>query len=406
MTARPSLPTGQFHLPRDPAGRPKAYLAGHSLGLQPVTTAENMRAELDRWAREGVAGHFSTPDPWYAFHETVQEPLARLVGAQPHEAIMMNSLTANLHLLFASFYRPRGQRRRILFEAHAFPSDRFALETQVRWHGGDPAVDLVPVRPRQGESHFRHEDLIATIAREGEQLAMVWLPGVDWLTGEALDLAGLTRAAHEAGAIAGFDLAHAVGNMPLKLHDSNIDFAVWCSYKYLNSGPGSVGGAFVHERHHNRPDLLRLGGWWGHDPATRFAEEPPFQPQPGVEGWQLSNAPVLSMVAVRASLGIFDRVGIDHLHDRAIALTDHLRRSLANLERPWIRVLTPESAARRGAMTCIALGERATPVHAALEAAGIVCDLRAPDVLRLAAAPLYNDEADLDRCLAVLEQQA
>ncbi|MEB3238507.1 MAG: kynureninase [Candidatus Sericytochromatia bacterium] len=406
MTDHLILPTGQFHIPADASGRPKAYLAGHSLGLQPVATARDMEAELARWAREGVAGHFSQPDPWYAFHETVQGPLSRLVGARPHEAIMMNSLTANLHLLFASFHRPSGKRRRILFEAHAFPSDRFALETQVRWHGGDPAEDLVPLRPRPGENHFRPEDLLDAIAREGERLALVWLPGVDWLTGEAFDLEALTRAAHAVGALAGFDLAHAAGNMPIKLHDSNADFAVWCSYKYLNSGPGSVGGAFVHERHHGRTDLPRLGGWWGHDPATRFAEEPPFHPQPGVEGWQLSNAPVLSMVAVRASLRVFDSVGIERLHARAIDLTNHLRSGLARLDRPWIRLLTPEAPDRRGAMTCLALGERARAVHAALEAAGIVCDLRAPDVLRLAAAPLYNSEADLDRFLHVLEQQA
>ncbi|MEB3299717.1 MAG: kynureninase [Candidatus Sericytochromatia bacterium] len=398
-----SLPDPSFHIPTDPSGRRKAYLAGHSLGLQPLSLATDMAAELARWAREGVAGHFSRPDPWYAFHETVEAPLARLVGARPHEAIMMNSLTANLHLLFASFYRPSGGRRRILFEARAFPSDRFAIETQVRWHGGDPTTDLIPLRPRPGEDTFRTEDLVEAIHREGERLALVWLPGVDWLTGEAFDLKALTKAGHAVGAVVGFDLAHSIGNMPLSLHNIGADFSVWCSYKYLNGGPGSVGGAFVHERHHERSDLTRLGGWWGHDPDTRFAEEPDFRPQPGVEGWQLSNAPVLSLVAVRAALRIFDAHGMEALHRRALVLTDYLRAGLARMNRPWIRILTPEAPHRRGAMTCLALGEKAKTVHEKLGESGVVCDLRAPDILRVAAAPLYNDTADLDRFLSVLE---
>lgn len=389
----------RFVMPRDDAGEPLTYLCGHSLGLQPVAARDYLQQELDIWARRGVYGHFEGERPWYSYHETLQRPMAEIVGALPEEVVMMNSLTVNLHLLMVSFYRPTVDRFKILIEEDAFPSDRFAVESQIRFHGYDPQRGLVALRPREGEDTLRTQDVVDLLGREGRRIALVLLSGVNYVTGQALDIEAIARAARQAGCVVGFDLAHAAGNIPLKLHDWNVDFAVWCSYKYLNSGPGSVGGAFVHQRHSRRADLPRFAGWWGHDPATRFALRPAFSPMPGAAGWQLSNAPVLSMAACRASLDLFQEAGMPALRAKSEKLTARLLEWLqAAVPAGAIQVITPADPASRGAQVSLRVTSGdAKALHAALEADGIVCDYREPGIIRVAPVPLYNTFQDVRR---------
>jgi kynureninase len=390
----------RFALPRDAAGRELAYLCGHSLGLAPRAARTRVLEELEDWERLGVQGHEHARRGWIGYAERLAAPLAALVGAAPAEVVAMNSLTVNLHLLLAGFYRPGGQRQRILVEAGAFPSDRHVVSSQLRWHGIDPATALVELAPRAGEALVRHEDLLACIAGQGEHLALVLWPGVQYLTGQAFELAPIVAAAHAVGAKAGFDLAHAVGNLPLALHDSGADFAAWCSYKYLNAGPGAIGGAFVHARHANPAGpgaVPRLSGWWGHEAASRFRMAPGLELASGAAGWQLSNPPILSAAPLLASLALFEEAGIGALRAKSLSLTGFLAECIATLCGESVQQVTPGDPAQRGCQLSLRVRggrERAHAAFAQLAAHGIVGDWREPDTIRLAPAPLYNRHAE------------
>jgi kynureninase len=383
---------GEFHLPCNTRGESLVYFCGHSLGLQPKRASELIQEELQDWQRLGVEGHFAGRRPWLSYHERLSTGLASLAGAQTQEVVAMNSLSVNLHLLLVSFYRPTRERYKILIERSAFPSDRYAVASQIRWHGFDPDDALIEVAPRDDEAVIRHDDLCNLIEREGSKIATVLLPGVQYLTGQCFDIAGITAVARKQGCIAGFDLAHAIGNVPLALHDSAADFAVWCGYKYLNGGPGAIGGAFVHERHARAFDLPRFAGWWGHDKNTRFAMPEAFTPLSGAEGWQISNPPILAMAPLLASLDIFDRANVQRLRDKSLQLTTYLADGIAQLRAP-IKILTPNTAEARGCQLSLVLAvdaANAKRIHERLIAAGIIGDWREPNVLRVAPAPLYN----------------
>ena len=395
----------RFALPRDAAGRPLVYFCGHSLGLMPLDARRIVGEELDSWATLGIEGQFTGRRPWVQYAELMNSGLAMLAGAQPHEVVAMNSLTVNLHVLMASFYRPQGRRRRILIEAGAFPSDRYAVQGQIAWHGLDPADCLVELGPRAGEELLGEDDIEAAIERADDTLALVLWPGVQYLTGQAFDLARLARAAHRAGAAVGFDLAHAIGNLPLALHDSGADFAAWCSYKYLNAGPGAIGGAFVHERHMHRDDLPRLAGWWGNDPASRFLMAQAFARAPGAAGWQASNPPILASAPLLASLEAFAAAGMARLRARSIALTRSLEAAIDALPPGEVTLVTPREPRERGAQLSVRVGggrERGQRVHTALTARGVVCDWREPDLMRIAPVPLYNTFDEVQACAAAL----
>lgn len=383
----------RFAHPTGADGRTLIYLCGHSLGLQPLAARTIVLEELDRWAKLGIEGQFREPRPWVDYAAHLRAGLARLVGAQHAEVVAMNALTVNIHLLLASFYRPTGPRTRVLMEASAFPSDRHAVVSQLQLHGLDPATSLIELAPRAGESVLRIEDIEAEIESQGDRLALVFWPGVQYLTGQAFDLARLQRAASKAGALFGLDLAHAIGNVPLALHDWNVDFAVWCSYKYLNSGPGAVGGAFVHERHGARPEVPRLAGWWGHEPTTRFKMSPTFTAAAGAEGWQVSNPPILSSAPLLASLAVFDAAGMPRLRAKSIELTSYLDYLLARLPPGEVTRVTPVEPAERGCQLSLRIrggADRGRRLFAKLEEAGVVCDWREPDIIRVAPVPLYN----------------
>ena len=388
----------KFHFPD--LGTPElAYFAGHSLGLQPKAIRAALEVELDDWAKYGVEGHFHATHPWYSYHENLTPPMAGIVGARESEVVCMNSLTGNIHLLFVSFYRPTARRYKILSEARMFPSDRYLLETQVQYHGFDPDDAIVEIGPRAGEWAIRSEDILGAIEVHADQLAMVFFGGVNFFTGQLFDLPALTEAAHAVGAVAGFDLAHAAGNVPLALHDWDVDFAAWCSYKYLNSGPGNVGGLFVHERHGANFELPRFGGWWGHDKTTRFEMQNGFRPMPGAEGWQLSNAPVLGMAAMKASLDIFAEVGMDALREKSVALTGYLEYTVDRLAVEFpdaaIGIITPRDSAQRGSQISINVDGRERQLFDDLVRAGVIADFREPCIIRLAPVPLYNSFEDI-----------
>jgi kynureninase len=387
----------QFLLPPQPDGTPQVYLCGHSLGLQPAGARALVEQELDDWARLGVEGHFSGTTPWYSYHETLRDAGARLVGARPHEVVYMNSLTVNLHLLMATFYRPRGERRCILIDEPAFPSDLYAMQSQVRHHDLDPAECLLKLGPRPGEHLIRLEDVEELLERRGAEIAVVLWSGVNFFTGQLFDLPRLVAAAHRQGCVVGLDLAHAAGNVPLALHDWGVDFAAWCSYKYLNSGPGAVAGCFVHERHDRDRSLPRLAGWWGNDPATRFRMQllPDFVPQEGADGWQLSNPPILAMAPVRASLALFDAAGVAALRAKSERLAAYLFELLDRLPAGKFEVLTPRDPGQRGCQVSLLVHDRPRERVRELEVAGVVCDFREPNVVRAAAVPLYNTFADV-----------
>ncbi len=388
----------QFHFPQF-EGRDTHYFCGNSLGLQPIATASYVKQELEDWARLGVEGHFHSKHPWFSYHKMFEGPLARLVGAHPDEVVAMNQLTVNLHLLMVTFFRPDRERFKIICEADAFPSDQYALETQLRHHKLDPDEALIEISPRAGEYSLRTEDIINAIEQHGPQLALVMLPGLQYYTGQAFDLPAITAAGHRAGAVVGFDLAHAAGNLELHLHDWDVDFAVWCSYKYLNSGPGGVSGAYVHRRHAANTALPRFAGWWGNEESERFQMKKGFRPAKTAAAWQLSNAPVLALAAHKASLDIFDAVGMPALaakRDRLTAylefvLEDARRRSAA--EEPLI--ITPRSPRERGAQLSMLMPRHGRRVFEELTAAGIVVDWREPDVIRAAPVPLYNSFEDV-----------
>ncbi len=385
-----------FHVPVGRDGRERVYLAGNSLGLMPKRTRTLVDEELEAWARLGVDGHFEGPRPWFSYHELFIESGAALVGAVPGEVVAMNGLTTNLHLLMVSFYRPTQQRFKIVIEAGCFPSDRYAVDSQARFHGYDPKDAIVELAPRAGEDLLRTEDVEKYFAAHGGEVALVLMGGVNYYTGQAFDLQRIARAAKGKGAVVGFDLAHAAGNLQLALHDWDVDFAAWCSYKYLNSGPGSVAMAFVHQRHAKGFDLPRFCGWWGNDPKTRFVMGRDFTPQEGAGGWQLSNAPVLSMAALKASLDLFvEAGGMSALRAKSEQLTAFMLRLLDARAPKGAVVITPRDPAARGCQVSIRTGDNAEAVCERLGELGVVVDFRRPDVVRVAPVPLYNSFADV-----------
>jgi len=379
----------RFHIPKGPEGVDRAYLCGHSLGLQPKCLRAYLERELEDWELLGVEGHFRARHPWVQYNNLVAEPAARLVGAQPIEVVAMNSLTVNLHLMMVSFYRPAGRRRRIVIEEHAFPSDQYAVKSQVQFHGYDPAESLLTVA---GE-----DELADLLEREGESVAMVLMGGINYSSGRAFDIERVTHLGHAQGCIVGFDLAHAAGNLVLKLHEWDVDFAAWCTYKYLNAGPGSIAACFVHERHAQNQNLPRFAGWWGHRPETRFRMGPDFEAAPGAEGWQVSNPSVLALAALRASLDLFDEAGMDWVRERSVELTGYLESELDRHAGRGFSILTPRDPRRRGAQLSIRVPGSVRAVCERLADAGVICDWREPDILRVAPAPLYNTAGDIDR---------
>lgn len=394
----------QFHIPPGPDGGPCVYLCGNSLGLQPRATQGLIEQELEDWRRLAVGAHLHGRNPWLPYHEQFREPAARLVGGVPGEAVMMNSLTVNLHLLMVSFYRPTPERHKILIEDAAFPSDSYAVASQLRFHGFDPREGLVRLKPRDGEATLRTEDIEEVLEREGRSIALVLLGAVNYLTGQWFDMERITAAAKRQGCIVGWDLAHAAGNVPLRLHDWGADFAAWCTYKYLNSGPGAVAGAWVHERHGKNTDLVRFAGWWGNDPATRFRMGPEFVAREGADGWQLSNPPILALAPVKASMDIFDRVGVSALRRKSLRLTAYMEYLLDQLPPGRVRVLTPRDPAQRGAQLSLVVPGASRELESALHREGIVVDYREPDVIRAAPVPLYNTFADVHRFVRTLRR--
>ena len=388
----------EFHIPKHD-GADQAYFCGNSLGLQPRGARTMVEEVLDKWARDAVEGHFTEPAPWMPYHELVRDPLARLVGAQPSEVVAMNSLTANLHLMMVSFYQPTIERTAILIEAGAFPSDRHAVASQLHYRGLPTNLCLIEVEPDAPDGTISMQAIERAIAEHGHRLAMILWPGVQYRTGQAFDLKEIARLGHAAGAIVGFDLAHAVGNLPLQLHDSGADFAVWCHYKYLNSGPGAVAGCFVHERH-ARTDRPRFAGWWGHDQATRFRMGPEFVPTPGADGWQLSNPPVLGLAPLRASLDLFDRAGMPALRAKSLQLTGYLEGLIREHLADTLQILTPVEPGQRGCQLSLRVvggRERGRDLFQHLADVGVLGDWREPDVIRISPAPLYNTHADVLR---------
>ncbi len=394
---------GQFAHPLGAGGEPLVYLCGHSLGLQPLAARRRVNEELDDWAALGVRAHESARRAWIPYHENLRSGLAALTGARTGEVVAMNSLTVNLHLMLASFYRPAGARTGILMEANAFPSDRHAAASQISWHGLDPAALLLELQPADGSGQISTEQIEYFLEHRGGQIALVLWPGTQYLSGQVFDLPRIAAAARKAGCVVGFDLAHSIGNVPVSLHESDADFAVWCSYKYLNAGPGAIGGCFVHERHARAPALPRLAGWWGHDPLTRFAMAPDFHPTAGAEGWQISNPPILSAAPLLASLELFAQAGLTHLRAKSVALTGFLAFLLDSLP---LEILTPAGVSSRGCQLSLRLGRDAAQgrsVFERLQAAGMVCDWREPDVIRVAPVPLYNSFEDVFRFAMALQ---
>lgn len=387
----------QFYVPRAPDGGEAVYFCGHSLGLQPRRVREYIEQELCDWERLAVEAHFRARHPWLPYHRFLTENMATIVGAQPIEVVVMNSLTVNLHLMMVSFYRPTAQRYKIVVEEGAFPSDQYAVKSQLRYHGLDPATSLIELRPRHLEMTVREEGIAELIEREGPSIALILLGGVNYATGQFFDMPAITRAGHAQGCVVAFDLAHAAGNIPVRLHDWDVDFAVWCSYKYLNGGPGATAGCFVHERHARDWERPRFAGWWGHEEETRFRMGPHFKPAAGAEGWQLSNPSILSMAPLRASLDIFAEAGMDRLRAKSISLTGYLEFLLNQQASSKFSIITPREPERRGAQLSIRVPQNGRAIVDRLNAEGILCDFREPNILRVAPAPLYNSYGDAHR---------
>ena len=391
----------QFYLPKQVNGEPYIYLCGNSLGLQPKTTQQYIKQELLDWQKLGVEGHFHAKNQWLPYHEFLTNKMAKIVGAKPIEVVVMNTLSVNLHLLMASFYRPTKDRYKILIESDAFPSDRYAVESQLKFRSIKNG--LLELKPRDGEELIRVEDIETKIEQEGEQIALILLGCPNYYTGQVFDLKRIAELGHRKGCKVGFDLAHGAGNLPLQLHDSNIDFAAWCTYKYLNSGPGSIGACFIHERHAYQFDLPRLAGWWGHNKKTRFMMRDDFDPIPGAEGWQLSNPPILSLAAILASLDIFDAVGIKALRKKSVKLTGYLEKLLNKIPDKRLRIITPKNREERGCQLSIQLKGIGKSVFENITKRGVLADWREPDVIRVAPVPLYNSYKDVYDFVAILE---
>lgn len=385
----------QFHIPKDNDGKELIYLCGNSLGLQPKTTKEYINQELEDWANLGVEGHTEAKNPWLPYHEFLTESMAKVVGAKPIEVVVMNTLTANLHFMMVSFYRPTQKRHKILIEADAFPSDKYAVESQLRHHGYDDKDGLVLWKARKGEELARYEDLEAIMEAQGDEIALVMIGGVNYYTGQFFDLKRITELGHKNGCVVGFDCAHGAGNVNLDLHDSGADFAVWCTYKYMNSGPGSLSGCFVHERHANDKSLNRFTGWWSHNKETRFNMRGEFDVLPGAEGWQLSNPPILSMAAIKASADLFNEVGMEKLIDKSKKLTGYFEFLINELNNSDIKIITPSNPEERGCQLSIQVKNADRALHNKLTEAGVVSDWREPDVIRCAPVPLYNSFEDV-----------
>lgn len=388
-------------------GKNCVYFTGNSLGLQPKAAKAALEQELNDWAKYGVEGHFEAKNPWFSYHELFSASLAKLVGAKENEVVCMNQLTTNLHLLMVSFYQPKGKRYKILCEGKAFPSDQYALESQVRFHGFSPNEAIIELHPRSGEHTLRTEDILQTIEQHANEIALIMIGGVNYYTGQLLNMKSITEAGHKAGAIVGWDLAHAAGNVPLELHNWNVDFAAWCSYKYLNSGPGGVSGAFIHEKHASNTDLIRFAGWWGHDKDVRFKMEKGFKAIPSAEGWQLSNAPVFQMAVHRASLDLFDKVGMQALREKSLNLTgylefiiQHISQNNANVN---FEIISPKNTNERGAQLSILCHGQGKALFDKLTQNGVIADWREPNVIRIAPVPMYNNFEDVYRFGKILE---
>lgn len=388
----------RFHLPVGRTRDPALYLCGNSLGLQPKGVDRVIAQELNDWAKHAVLGHLDAERPWLPYHEQLAENTAHLAGALPGEVVNMNTLTVNLHMMMVSFYRPTRERPCVLVEEGPFPSDRYAVASQIAFHGFAPERDLIEVAPRAGEDWIREDDLEALIEREGRRIALVLLPGVQYRTGQAFDMARITRAARRQGCKVGFDLAHAIGNIELAMHDWAPDFAVWCSYKYLNAGPGAVGGCFVHESHGRSKDLPRFAGWWGHDKASRFLMGPEFRVLEGAEGWQVSNPPILSMAPLIVSLDLYRQAQMPRLREKSVRLTGYLESLLLARLASHVQIATPPEPRARGCQLSVrVLGGvgRARDVYEELGRRDVICDWREPDLIRVAPVPLYNTFQDV-----------
>ena len=393
----------RFHFPLDSNGDKKLYFTGNSLGLQPKSTREYINQELDDWAKYGVDGHFEAKNPWMPYHEIVTEKLARVVGAKPVEVVAMNSLTANLHFLMVSFYRPEGKKRKIVIEYDAFPSDVYAVKSQIEYHGGNPDTDLIYLKAREGEHTIRIEDIKAVLENQSDEIALIMLGGVNYYTGQLFDMKAITEIAHKNNIVAGFDLAHAAGNIHLKLHDWGIDFAAWCSYKYLNSGPGGIAGIFVHEKHLEK-DLPRFEGWWGQNKKTRFLMGREFDGIRTAEGWQLSNPPIFQLAALNASLDIFEEIGMEKLNIKTKKLTGYLEQLVNSLGKDTIEIITPSDETQRGCQLSIRVKNADKSLFEELTKQNIISDWREPDVIRVAPVPLYNSYEDCYKFSDILKK--
>ncbi|MCK8523930.1 kynureninase [Aquimarina sp. D1M17] len=393
----------RFHIPKDEHGNNWIYFCGNSLGLQPQHTQEYILQELKDWANLGVEGHFEAKNPWMPYHEFLTDAMANIVGAKPLEVVIMNTLTTNLHLLMVSFYQPTQTKYKIVIESDAFPSDRYAVESQLSFHGFDPKEGIIEWSPREGEELLRLEDLETILDQQGDEIALLLIGGLNYYTGQYLDLKKITTLGHAKNCMVGIDLAHGVGNIIPNLHESGVDFAAWCTYKYLNSGPGSLGGLFVHEKHAYDKTLKRFSGWWSHNKDTRFNMRQEFDLMPGAEGYQLSNPPILSMAAIKASLDIFEEVGMQNLREKSISLTGYFEFLINEIDTDRIRIITPSNPLERGCQLSIQVKNADKSLHQQLTNNHIITDWREPDVIRCAPTPLYNSYEDVYKMTETLK---
>ncbi|MDN3642717.1 kynureninase [Lutimonas halocynthiae] len=393
-----------FYFPKHSNGKEAIYLCGNSLGLQPKSAKSHILAVLDDWRDLGVKGHFEGDNPFATYHEDLGAKMAKIVGAQKDEVVAMNSLTVNLHFMMVSFYNPTDTRFKVIIEKNAFPSDQYAVKSQIEFHGFDPEEALLEIEPRDGEDLIRTEDILDLISNKGQEIALIMIGGLNYYTGQAFEIEKITKAGHDMGCLVGFDLAHGAGNLELNLHDWGVDFAVWCTYKYMNSGPGGIAGCFVHERHLKRKDLKRFAGWWGHDKATRFLMDDTFVPIPSAEGWQMSNETVLSMAALKASLEIFDEVGMKALIKKSRLLTAYLEYLIESLDTNRIQIVSPKNATSRGAQLSIRVLKSDKSLFKIISEKGVIADWREPDVIRIAPAPLYNNFSDVFNFVQILKE--
>ena len=394
----------KFHIPKIANGENSIYLVGNSLGLQPINTIEYIQQEIKTWEILGVNGHHEGQRPWGSYESTINKKIASLAGSKVDEVVTMNSLTVNLHLLMVSFYRPTQERYKIMMEAKAFPSDQYAVASQLKFHGYQPEEGIVEIEPREGEATIRTEDILKTIEKEGKSIALILIGGINYYSGQLFDMKEITRAGHVQGCVVGFDLAHAIGNVPLKLHDWDVDFAAWCNYKYINAGPGSVASVFVHNRHGRNKDLPRFAGWWGHNKETRFEMPSKFDPIPGAEGWQISNLNILSATPLLPSLDLFEEVGMDALREKSLKLTGYLEYLLDQLDSEAFTIISPSDPEQRGCQLSIRFTSGGKTIHERLTGKNVMCDYREPGVIRVAPAPFYNSFDDVYRFVEILKE--